>query len=78
MLWISERRVLRMIYVSVNDNDILPSPFIYIPVIHLKVQPKDMNIVIMWWQDVSVKLQLSNYRIYLQHNNYILNYSLKT
>jgi hypothetical protein len=42
----------------------IPLPFIYFPFIHLKVQLKDVQTVIMW-HNVSVKLQLSNYRIQL-------------
>ena len=42
-----------------------PFPLILFPFIHLKVQPKDMQIVTMWWHNVSVILQLSN-----EENNY--------
>ena len=37
--------------------------------IHLKVQLKDVEIVIMWWHNVSVKLQLLNDRWWFNHTH---------
>jgi len=46
---------------------------VYFLFTQLKIQPKDMQIVIIGWHNVSVKLQLSNNRIQLQYNDDIIN-----
>jgi len=42
-----------------------PFTFIYFSFIYFKLQPKNLQIIRMWWHSLSVKLQLSSYK-----NNY--------
>jgi hypothetical protein len=43
-------------------SSFFPFPLIYFPFIHLKAQPNNVQTVTARWHNVSVKLQLSNYR----------------
>jgi hypothetical protein len=37
-------------------SSFFPFPFIYLPFIHLKVQPKNVQTVTMWWNNLYVTL----------------------